>query len=42
MICHLIGSTLGGRKITAMLAIENLERSVARGCPQGAKEPCNG
>jgi hypothetical protein len=31
-ICRWIGSMLGSRKITAMLAGENLEGSVARGC----------
>ena len=31
-ICRWIDSMLGSRKITAMLAGENLEGSVARGC----------
>jgi hypothetical protein len=35
-ICRWISSRLGSRKITATLAGENLERSVARGCPQGS------
>jgi hypothetical protein len=34
-ICCWIGSMLGSRKITATLAGETLEGSVARGCPQG-------
>jgi hypothetical protein len=34
-ICRWIGSMLGSRKITATLAGETLEGSVARGCPQG-------
>jgi hypothetical protein len=34
-ICHWIGSMLGSRKITATLAGETLEGSVARGCLQG-------
>ena len=34
-ICQWVGSVLGGRKITAMFAGENLEESVARGCLQG-------
>jgi hypothetical protein len=33
-ICRRIGSMLGGRKLTATLAGETLERSVARGCLQ--------
>jgi hypothetical protein len=35
MICHWNGSMVGSRKITATLAGETLEGSVARGCPQG-------
>jgi hypothetical protein len=35
MICCWISSMLGSRKITATLAGETLEGSVARGCPQG-------
>jgi hypothetical protein len=34
-VCRWIGSMLGSRKITATLAGETLEGSVARGCPQG-------
>jgi hypothetical protein len=34
-ICRWIASMLGSRKITATLATETLEGSVARGCPQG-------
>jgi hypothetical protein len=34
-ICCWIGSMLGSRKITATLAGETLEGSVASGCPQG-------
>jgi hypothetical protein len=34
-ICRWIGSTLGGRKITTMLAGETLEGSVGRGYLQG-------
>jgi hypothetical protein len=34
-ICCWIGSMLGSRKITATLARETLEGSVARGCLQG-------
>jgi hypothetical protein len=34
-ICHWIGSMLVSRKITATLAGETLEGSVARGCLQG-------
>jgi hypothetical protein len=34
-ICRWIGSMLGSSKITATLAGETLEGSVARGCPQG-------
>jgi hypothetical protein len=33
MICRWIGSMLGSRKITATIAGETLEGSVARGCP---------
>jgi hypothetical protein len=33
--CRWIGSMLGSRKITATVAGETLEGSVARGCPQG-------
>jgi hypothetical protein len=38
-ICHWIGVMLGSRKITATLAGETLEGSVARGCPQGGVLP---
>ena len=36
-ICHWIGSMLGSRKITATLAGETLQGSVARVCPQGGR-----
>jgi hypothetical protein len=35
MICQWIGCMLGGRKMTATLAGETLERSIVRCCPQG-------